>query len=222
MTTTMVVGKDLVCVPGWVQDHESFRRWLHLADFPEAGRICYLNGGVIVDMSKEQVFTHNQVKNEFAFALTGLSKAGNLGRYFPDGLLISNVDADLTSQPDGAFASKKTLRTQRFRLVEGVGEGFVEMEGTPDMVLEVVSPSSVEKDTVILVEQYWQADIPEYWLVDVRGERLDFDILRHTGKGYMPTRKQGDWVKSAVFGKSFRLTRGVDDLGNPEFTLAVR
>ena len=30
------------------------------------------------------------------------------------------------------------------------------------------------------------------------------------------------WLKSAVFGKSFRLTRQVDPLGDPRYTLAVR
>ena len=32
----------------------------------------------------------------------------------------------------------------------------------------------------------------------------------------------GGWVKSRVFAKSFRLTCRDDELGNPEFTLAVR
>jgi hypothetical protein len=35
-------------------------------------------------------------------------------------------------------------------------------------------------------------------------------------------RKHGGWVKSAVFGKSFRLTEQTDPLGHPEYTLAVR
>ncbi|HEY8505763.1 MAG TPA: hypothetical protein VIL46_14355 [Gemmataceae bacterium] len=36
-------------------------------------------------------------------------------------------------------------------------------------------------------------------------------------------RKQpGGWRKSAALGRSFRLARGADPLGNPEFTLEVR
>jgi Uma2 family endonuclease len=90
------------------------------------------------------------------------------------------------------------------------------------MVLEVVSPSSVEKDTVTLRDLYWRAEVREYWLVDARGERPGFDILRHTARGYSPVRRQGGWVKSAVFGKAFRLVRRADELGNPEFVLEVR
>jgi hypothetical protein len=35
-------------------------------------------------------------------------------------------------------------------------------------------------------------------------------------------RKQGGWIQSQVFGKSFRLSRRIDDEANAEFSLAVR
>jgi Uma2 family endonuclease len=90
------------------------------------------------------------------------------------------------------------------------------------MALEVVSRSSVQKDTVVLRDAYWKAGVREYWLVDARKEPLQFDILRRTAKGFAATRKQGGWMKSAVFGKSFRLTQQTNALGHPEYTLAVR
>ena len=45
---------------------------------------------------------------------------------------------------------------------------------------------------------------------------------RHAPKGYTATRKQGGWIKSAVFSSSFRLTCQMDDLAHPEYTLAIR
>lgn len=90
------------------------------------------------------------------------------------------------------------------------------------MVLEVISPSSEEKDTVVMPGLYWRAGIPEYWLIDVRGDRLEFRILRRGAKGYAAVRARGGWVKSAVFGKSFRLARRLDPLGYPEYTLSVK
>ena len=90
------------------------------------------------------------------------------------------------------------------------------------MVLEVVSRSSVKKDTEVLVDAYWEAGITEYWLVDARGDAIEFDILKRGPKGYIATRKQAGWLKSAVFGKSFKLTRANDSQGNPEFTLHVK
>jgi Uma2 family endonuclease len=143
-------------------DLESFRRWFHSDEFPEAGRICYLNGEVWVDMSKEQLFSHNQVRGEFGLVLTGLVKAGRLGRFVPDGMLLTNEEADFSAQPDGALVSYESLETGRIRLVQGVHGGVVELKGTPDMVLEVLSTSSVEKDTITQLDLYWRAGIREY------------------------------------------------------------
>jgi Uma2 family endonuclease len=218
-----VLDGQAIHIPAWVEDHASFRRWAHSDEFPErTGRVCYLAGEVWVDMSKEQIFTHNQVKAEIVRVLGNHAKAERLGRFFPDGVLLSNVEAGLTSQPDGAFVARGTLESGRVRPVEGAKEGYVELEGAPDLVLEVVSDSSVEKDTVTLRQLYWQAGIREYWRVDARGERLRFDILRRTGKGYTSRRSRGGWAKSEVFGRSFRLTRQADELGNPEYSLEVQ
>jgi Uma2 family endonuclease len=219
---TLVVDTEIVQIPGWVHDLASFRRWYHSGDFPESGRICYLKGEVWVDMSMEQVFSHNQVKAEYTRVLASLAKKGKIGRFFPDGIRITNVEADLSCCPDGVFVSRKRFQSGKVRLIEGAKEGYLELEGTPDMALEIVSPSTVTKDTDVLHELYWRAGIPEYWLVDARGERLDFDVFHHAAKGYAATRKQAGWIKSAVFGKSFRLTCEKDELGHPEYTLAAR
>ncbi len=220
--TTVVLDAAEVHIPAWVVDLESFRRWAETDDCPDTCRVWYLKGEVWVDMSKEQLFSHIQVKNEFAFTITGVAKAGRLGRFFPDGIFLSNISADIAGNPDGVFVSAASLRTQRVRLVPGAEGGYVELEGTPDMVLEVISRSSVHKDTVVLLQAYWEAGIREYWLVDARKEPLRFDILRHTPKGYVATRKQAGWLKSAVFGKSFRLTQQTGADGYPDYTLTVR
>jgi Uma2 family endonuclease len=221
-TTRIITDHAEIQIPAWVVDLESFRRWTDAEEFPEDGRICYLKGEVWVDMSREQVFTHNQVKLEYTLVVGGLVKTGRSGRFFPDGLRLINLAADISSVPDGTFISAESLRTGRVRFVEGAQEGYVEVEGVPDMVLEIISASSVHKDNVLLRQAYWEAGIREYWLVDARGESIRFDIFRYTPKGYVATRKQAGWLKSAVFGKSFRLSQRVDPLGHPEYTLAVR
>lgn len=112
--------------------------------------------------------------------------------------------------------------TGTVRLVEGAKQGFIELEGSPDMVLEIVSNSSVRKDYKLLRNAYWKAGIREYWLVDARGEKLEFQILKHTSKGYSPIRPVGGWLKSAVFRKSFWLIATKNHLGHPDFELQVR
>jgi Uma2 family endonuclease len=219
---TIVLYDDSVDIPNGISDLVGFRRWVHSDDFPETGRICFLDGRVWVDMSKEQVFTHNQLKQEFNLVVGGLVKAEGRGRFFPDGIFLTNDRAQLACQPDGTFVSHRTLKSGRIHLVEGEKEGYLELDVKPDMVLEIVSASSVEKDKETLLELYWRAGIPEYWLVDARDDCLAFDIFRHAPGGYSATRRRAGWLKSVVFGKSFRLSRHLDDVGHPEFSLSVR
>ncbi|MGH7171849.1 MAG: Uma2 family endonuclease [Gemmataceae bacterium] len=222
MITVINESNRRVSIPSWVVDLESFRRWADADDFPEDGRAWYLKGEVWIDMSKEQIFTHLAVKREFFFVLTGLVKAEGLGLFLPDGLLLSNEAADISGKPDATFVSSASIEAKQVHLIEGWDGGFVEMEGSPDMVLEVVSTSSVHKDTVVLRQAYWQAGIREYWLVDARHEPVRFDTLRRTARGYAATRKGDGWLRSAVFDKSFQLSQHVNALEHPEYTLAVR
>ncbi len=218
-----IIFQEQVRIPDSVVDLDSFREWAKSDEFPERGRYCYLNGELWVDLMPEQLFTHNSVKVEFAHVMHSLMKADRRGRFFGDGTLVTNVEAGLSTEPDGTVILFESIRSERVQLIEPKsGEGYIEIEGTPDIAIEIVSPSSVQKDTVVLRELYWNAGVPEYWLVDVRGDRIEFDILKHGRQGYVATRKQSGWVKSAVLGKSFRLTQGVDAVDNPEYSLSMR
>jgi Uma2 family endonuclease len=211
-----------VTVPEWVCDFESFRRWVKGDDLPERFRIWYLQGEVWIDMSKEQIFSHVLVKTEYTIVLGSLAKRDKIGLYLTDGVLLSNVPADLSGNPDGIFVLNDALDSGRVRLGEGAEGGYVELEGSPDMTLEIVSTSSITKDNRTLRQAYWHAGIREYWLVDARREPIVFDIFRHTARGYVPARKRDGWIKSVVFGKSFRLTHIVNARNLPEFSLEVR
>ncbi len=72
------------------------------------------------------------------------------------------------------------------------------------------------------MDAYFEAGIPEYWLVDARRSEVAFTIHVRGLGGYTSVADEGGWQSSAVFEKSFRLTRGVNARGNPEFTLEVR
>lgn len=219
-----VVVQDIdVTVPDGITDLEAFRRWAYSDDFPEGGRVHFINGKVWVDTTMEQIYSHNQVKTQFAAVLTMLVEKENLGRYFGDGAFLTNVEVGLGNEPDGMFVSYETFDKQLMRQIPSGDNGCLELAGRPDMVLEVVSKNSVHKDTVELPEVYFRAGIPECWLVDARKDPIKFDVLRHDGREYIAAQEESDgWLKSNVFGRSFRLTRTTDRSGNPKFTLEVR
>jgi Uma2 family endonuclease len=205
--------------PSWVVDQDSYRRWAKSDAFPDRGDISYLDGLFWVDLSMEQV-KHNQIKGEYEIGLTLLARRKKIGRYFGDNMLVTNLAAGLSTEPDGTFVSYATLRTGRVILREG--DESLEIEGSPDMALEIVGPTSVDKDTDSLMRLYWRARVREYWLVDPRGDELKFDIFQHGPEGYVAVRKRNGWLKSQVFGKSFRLMQSVGADGLGEYRLEVR
>src|SRR5262249_46883245 len=123
-----------------------------------------------------------------------------------------------------SFLSNEGLRSGRVRLVRRPDDPtrFREIEGTPDWVLEVVSDSSVEKDTEQLRDAYHRAGIPEYWLIDARGNNLVFQILHWPNNGPVAAPVKAGWQRSKVFSRDFRLTRAADEFGGWEYPLEVR
>ncbi len=218
-----VLIQENIPIPAEVIDLDSYCRWATSYRFPERGQFSYLRGTIWVDLSMEKMYSHNQVKQEFAEVLGGLVKSLGTGRFFPDGMFLRNTAADLGTEPDGMFISYDALRSGRVQRVEREEPDFLELEGSPEMVLEVVSDTSVRKDTEELRELYWRAGIVEYWLIDAREATPRFDLLRHGRKGYTSTRKQaGGWLRSNVFDRSFQLTHTIDPLGDPLYVLNVR
>jgi Uma2 family endonuclease len=216
-----VIVQGQIVIPRWVEDLASFRRWRLSGAAPNTGEIAFLDLYIWVDPSREEFLTHNQVKAAYDYAIMSVVNPASLGRYVPDRMLLTNVQANLTTEPDGLFAAWETMRMGRLRLVEREGQGIMELEGTPDQVLEVVSKTSVRKDTVLLRELYFKAGISEYWLVDVREGVISFDILQWTPEGYVAAPRVDGWIVSRVFGKKFQLQRKSDPLGHLQFVVLV-
>ncbi len=206
-----LVLDDTIRVPALTWSLDEFRRWTRSKAYPDRGEYAFLNGDLWVDLSMETLL-HNQIKGQIAAVLMILvTEARGMGRYFSDRMRLVNEEAGISVEPDGMFASSRSVRARHVWWEEG--DDSLEVIGTPDMVLEVVSSHSVQKDTVVLRELYAAAGIAEYWLVNPLGGRISFDVLRLTAKGYVNTRKVSGWARSAVFGRSFRLAaqKGSDE-----------
>lgn len=212
---------DIVIPPGIV-DHDSFREWARSDSFPRRGRFAFYNGDVWTDLNMEQAYSHNDVKGEYNSVLRPIAKRSKKGRYFTDGMLLTNTEVGFTTIPDGFYVSFEALDAGVLREIGGKSGGCVEFVGTPDMTLEVVSKYSIEKDHEFL-EYYYEGGVSEYWLIDATRSPIQFDIYRRNTHRFVRTRTQASgWLKSVVFERSFRLVQSVDERGKPEFTLEVR
>jgi Uma2 family endonuclease len=161
------------------------------------------------------------LKLKYYRVLDEIVDADDLGLFFPDGALWTNKDAGVSNIPDGMFISWDALERGRARYV-GEQDKAIEVEGSPDMVMEVVSRSSVRKDTVSLMKCYWAAGVKEYWLVDARREIPVFRILLRGPRGFRDTRSRGGWHRSAVFVREFKLDRRIGRMGHAAYELKVR
>ena len=211
-----------ISIPSSTRTLAGFREWILNADLPRFCRVSYCSGEVFIDMSPERLGSHNAVKSELNYVLYKLVRTRKLGQYFSDGALVSNEFADVSNEPDAVFLSTTTLTSGKARLVPSAdGKDIGEIEGIPDLVCEVVSPSSITKDTIKLRERYHRAGIAEYWLIDAMGDEIRFDILRHTLAGYEPAVPIEGWIDSTVFASRFRLERELDLFGLWQYTLHV-
>jgi Uma2 family endonuclease len=174
-------------------------------------------------MSPERIGSHHAVRRAVSQVVGRLVDEADSGEFYLDGVRIVNVAADVSNEPDGMYALWESFEQGRIREIPSADEDdWIELEGTPDWILEIVSPSSVNKDKVKLRDRYQRARIPEFWLIDVRGDRLEFVILNLQADEYRPAPSRGGWQKSKVFGKQFRLVRLYNRRGRPAFRLEMK
>jgi Uma2 family endonuclease len=209
---------ESAAIPPWVVDLDSFSRWADSPEFPTFGRFSYLNDAIWADLSPEDPFTHNVAKLWISMALTMIAQSRDLGTFFADRVRLRNDEARLSTEPDGVLISSHSSQAGRIRFLDG--SNYFTFYGTPDMVLEVVSDSSERQDRESLREAYYKAGVTEYWIADARSESPLIDILGFSRRGFVASRRQaGGWVRSRLFGRTFRLVRSDGPDRNPQFTL---
>ncbi len=210
-TQATVIFEDDLLISAAVHHLDAFRRWATSKDFPERGRIDFLSGEIEVAMSPEDLYTHGAVKTSIATALHRLVAEADRGTVFVDRTRVSSPAADLSAEPDVVVALDESFDRGRLREVPSAGGQpgrFIELEGAPDLVVEIVSDSSTGKDTHRLPPLYARAGIPELWLVDARGNELSFEVKTLDGTVYRTVEPDaGGWRDSPVLGTGVRLTR---------------
>ena len=218
-----VIFEERIEVPLDLRSLAEFRRWAFSDDFPQRARIDYINGRVEVDISPEEVYSHGTLKSEIHGVLWNRVKSGRLGDIFVDGTRISCSAANLSAEPDIVLVSHQSLDEVRVKLVpkaSGEPGRYVELEGGPDLIVEIVSDSSVVKDTQRLPVAYFAAGVREFWLADARGDELLFRIHRRGKTEFEPVDVNDDgFQRSQVMESNYQLTRSWDQRGRWEFDL---
>ncbi len=74
-----VFAEAALSIPATAHELMEFRLWAQTEDFPEQGRIDFLQGGLEIDMSPEDLYTHGTTKLEISTRLQLLVTDRDIG-----------------------------------------------------------------------------------------------------------------------------------------------
>jgi len=154
---------------------QSPERKLTYQDFeklPEDGRRHEILDGVHI-VSPSPGSRHQEVLGSLYLLVGGFVRARQLGRAFFAPLDVVLSEHDIV-EPDLLFVAKERLGI--------VGEE--NLHGAPDLVVEVLSPSSRRRDLGKKRVRYELLGVQEYWAVDPKAETIL--VFRRQGDGFLP------------------------------------
>lgn len=212
-----VLLEEQIEIPA-IHDLVEFRRWALSETFPQRGRIDYIAGKIEVDMSPEDLFTHGTLKGVISREIGFRVEEFDIGHTFVGETRISSPASRLSAEPDVVVISHQSIEGGAVKLIPKASQEadrYIELEGGPDLVVEIVSDSSVKKDTERLPIAYYQAGVREYWLIDARGAELSFQLLRRGSAAFEPTSADTDgFQRSEVLDAHYRLDRSRHQRGH--------
>ncbi|SFE18692.1 Endonuclease, Uma2 family (restriction endonuclease fold) [Lentibacillus persicus] len=139
------------------------------ADLPDDGMRYELADGVLQAISPSPHPVHQLLSQYLSKLLIQSCQNDYITLIAPIDVILSEHEV---RQPDLVMIHKT-----RLKIVTGKG-----VEGSPDLAVEVLSPSSVKRDRMEKMETYAKYGIAEYWLVDPVQKALEQYTLN--GKHY--------------------------------------
>lgn len=148
--------------PAPVYELETKKLWT-LANFralPEGPPFYELDDGELIEMAQPRL-VHQQIVFELAYILRHYVKTHKNGKVWGD------VEVQLSDSkvyvPDLCFVSNER---------EFIADHELALEGVPDLVIEVLSPSTRSRDLKRKLRVYQQSGARYYWVIDPRDEEM--------------------------------------------------
>ena len=114
---------------------------------------------------------HQMVQDNIGLSLNLFIRANNLGRLFYTATDVYLSDTNVV-QPDLLFVSRERAHILTYGVINGA----------PDLVVEILSPSTARLDKVRKRELYARFRVPEYWQADA--ETRSVAVLTLAGEDY--------------------------------------
>ena len=135
---------------------------------PEDKRYELLDGELIVTPAPGEL--HQSVSAQLGWRLVQFASENNLGRVYhaPFDVVLSDTDV---VQPDLLFVSNV-----RDHIVTPEN-----VQGAPDLVVEILSPSTATRDRTFKRTLYARHGVKEYWMVDTTAKDITVLLLGDQG-----------------------------------------
>ncbi len=128
---------------------------------------------------------HQSVQTELGWRLAQFVREGQLGHVFfaPTDVVLSDIDV---VQPDLLFIS-----SERAGIITAAN-----IQGAPDLIVEIRSDSTAERDKTVKRRLYAQRGVKEYWLVGPNAATTTVLILREDSYQQVGFYRQGQNLTS--------------------------
>jgi Uma2 family endonuclease len=103
------------------------------------------------------------------------------------------IDFDFDKQ------SKETVQPDLLVICDDEKLGKKGLNGVPDLVIEILSPSDPGRDKVFKYNKYLAVSVKEYWIVDPIREEVLVNVL-NAGRYDLRIYQKGDMIKPTVLG----------------------
>ena len=126
--------------------------------------------GELIIMAPSPREAHQRIEMNLGWYLHGFVREHNLGRVYsaPFDVVLSNT---VVVQPDLLFVSKERLYI--------INDDNI--RGAPDLIVEILSPSTAGRDRTIKRTLYARHGIKEYWMVDTDAKNISVLFLSEQG-----------------------------------------
>jgi len=133
----------------------TYEDWLKLPD--DGWQYEVIDGELF--MTPAPTTGHQRVSRDLGLAMVLFVKERNLGEVFYAPVDVYLPGQETPVQPDIVFVHRDHLGIIKERGIEGA----------PDIIVEVLSPTSWWKDRKVKYPLYERTGVPEFWLVDPEG-----------------------------------------------------
>ncbi|MDW8320450.1 MAG: Uma2 family endonuclease [Armatimonadota bacterium] len=137
---------------------------------------------------------HQDIAGFLGAVLRAHVERRNLGRVISAPFQMRLLRTERGREPDLMFVSRENLHRLRDTY----------LEGGADLVVEITSPESLQRDREEKFAEYEREGIREYWVISPDEKRVDFFVLDEDGRYKRRPEDAGGIYHSAVL-KGFRL-----------------